>query len=303
MRSPRPVLKGRNIVRSNLNHQTAMRLFAFTFLLAVLQHSAAAQQKSQPGSGAQASARFRITLNGFAVLNQSDDDILEGDGKGDEVYIRVDTWKLHRNRLVTDRQNLKTKIIGDVGDNLYPRDNPPRIKFGSAGDNGGLRSGDKFPNEQPWERKSAFKTDQPPMLLWEGELTRGEDQMVIAPTIWEWDGKDVSDSQTQWETQMEGDINCMSQFASTYQIPQGSKDTRASCIPSMDLKGSGGTRPIGLHSYNGFTPLFIALTYDAALEVTKTSPGNAGLGVIAVNYKDETAHGNYTLYIQVEKVN
>jgi hypothetical protein len=58
-----------------------------------------------------------------------------------------------------------------------------------------------------------------------------------------------------------------------------------------------------LNSYNEFTPLFIALTYDAALEVTKTSPGNAGPGVIAVNYKDETAHGNYTLYIQVEKVN
>jgi len=40
---------------------------------------------------------FRVTLNGFRVRNESDDDILEGDGRGDEIFITTSNWMVHKD--------------------------------------------------------------------------------------------------------------------------------------------------------------------------------------------------------------
>lgn len=309
-------------MRSNLNHQTAMRLFAFAFLLAVLQPSAAAQQKSQTGSGAQASARFRVTLNGFAVNNQSDDDILEGDGKGDEIYLRADVWQLDRNGAVISKKPYKTPVLGDVNNQSN------RKQAGSASSKGGLRTNDKYPTDQPWAR-GALQTLELPMLLWMGTLTQGEDGVVIVPTVWEWDNPNSSDSETHWDNSLDQ----MFAILKPHLIYRIQRDSSATDFDMQQVMASGGsffnhgfvgaslagvylgevsgTRPIGMNVDRPnpaqwqavLAPQVLALTYDAAVAATKTSPSNNGLGVFAFRYTDGQDHGDYTLYIQVEKLN
>src|SRR3954471_19180265 len=112
--------------------------------------------------------RFRVTLTGFTVNRQSDDNILESDGKGDEVYIIAELaqydsyWEygrrpglsqdhilinlggnngFHGRGNLTLRRSLTSVVMGDVNN----QNNPPRIQAGSASNLGGLRTGDRFP--------------------------------------------------------------------------------------------------------------------------------------------------------------
>src|SRR5947199_10025262 len=56
---------------------------------------------------------FRVTLNGFKVNHESDDDILEGDGKRDEVFITADVWMLDRNgRFQAAPTQAQSKVMG-----------------------------------------------------------------------------------------------------------------------------------------------------------------------------------------------
>ncbi len=154
--------------------------------------------------------RFRVTLTGLTVNRQTDDNVLETDGKGDEVFVlaevaqydrytqdgplagvatRLDyTNNLHGGGNVTLRRSLVSVLIGDVNN----QNNPPRIQAGSASSRGGLRTGDRFPTNEPWIMRGEPTTDRPPMLLWEGELRRDRDLVIIVPTVWEWDGGNVA---------------------------------------------------------------------------------------------------------------
>jgi hypothetical protein len=282
-------------------------------LIAVLQPSAAAQQKSQPGSGAQASARFRVTLNGFAVNNQSDDDILEGDGKGDEIYLRADFWEMNKNGVAT-KHTLRSATLGDVNNQ------PNRKQAGSASSKGGLRTNDKYPTDQPWAR-GALQTMELPMLLWMGTLTQGEDGVAIFPTVWEWDSPNASPSENEWDKSLDTFFSTLKRHL-LLQLQQRVKGTEFNMATALSdnwiwgnaddgygvgLRDKAGTRPIGLYRLRDrpvvFAPKILPLNYDSALEATRTSPSNNGLGVFAFRYTDEQDHGDYTLYVQVEKLN
>src|SRR4051794_18100688 len=63
-----------------------------------------------------------------------------------------------------------------------------RIKAGAASSLGGIPTGDRFPSAAPWLRTAPISADRPTMLVFEGELVQGQNGVVIAPTIWEWDG-------------------------------------------------------------------------------------------------------------------
>src|SRR5436190_13507297 len=93
-------------------------------------------------------AVFRVVLNGFKVNHESDDDILEGDGKRDEVYLRADVWVLNRDGNVPYRRSPRSVLMGDINN----QSDPPRIRAGTASDTGGLRTNAKWPNSAPWGR-------------------------------------------------------------------------------------------------------------------------------------------------------
>jgi hypothetical protein len=126
--------------------------------------------------------RYRVVLTGFTVNQQSYDNPLQLDGKGDEVYFaayvaRFDTTAAD----LVDQQILSTKVHGDV--NGFPE----RKQAGFASGRGGIRSGDRFPFPTPFKPAGALSMTELPMVLWEGELVQGQSAVLITPTVWEWD--------------------------------------------------------------------------------------------------------------------
>ena len=314
-------------------NQPAFRILTtFCFVLSAFVFSANAQiqtdkstmqMKQSANTATTNSAKFRVTLNGFAVNNQSDDDIMEGDGKGDEVYLRADVWQMDKNGAVVVKQPYKTTILGDTNRQT------PRLKAGSAspseggGPGGGLRTGDKFPTNTPWQLFGAAGAANGtlPMLLWEGSLAQGADGIVIIPTVWEWDSRDMSRSESEWDKTLDTIFSAVkphllrqiiSNDTTPFSMARALGDDAVTfggqtANPAVNLRDKSGTRPIGLFALDGrpvvFLPALLTLNYDSALKATKTSPSNSGLGVFAFRYVDAQDHGDYTLYIQVEKIN
>lgn len=139
-----------------------------------------------PTAGGTASlvGRYRVTLNGVTVHRQTYDNPLQTDGKGDEVYLAawvaaIDTAgpQLVRHRVVASR------VLGDASGF------PDRLRAGSLGAKGGLRTGDRIPSAAPQKRAAGPAADSLPLLLWEGELAQGRSAVLVAPTVWEWDAK------------------------------------------------------------------------------------------------------------------
>jgi len=278
----------------------------------------------KPNAGAPAEGLFRVVINGFKVNHESDDDILEGDGKRDEVYLRADTWVLNRNRTVPYHRTPRSRLMGDINN----QGNPPRIRAGTGSDDGGLRTNDTFPTPEPWLRVRAPLTDRLPMLLWEGVLRRGENMAVIIPTIWEWDSRDPSESEIAWENGTDPQWRIYVGAEGVNAVFDAQKWTFAQSIEThstgailsdssftLILGSIAGTRPIGIErppnlvgrggesrSMIRIRPAVFTLTYDAALRATINSPANVGLGVFALNYVDQSDHGDYTLYVQIEQI-
>src|SRR4051812_19463864 len=145
--------------------------------------------------------RYRAVLNGFRCNRETVDDALEWDGKRDEVFVASSVYIKDKNGNTLYKNLTRSSVLGDTNNQ------PGRVQAGTASDKGGIRTGDifparfvtewldslhRFPKEisEPGERDPAASLSRsyPPMLLWEGDLTRGENSVFIWPTIWEWDG-------------------------------------------------------------------------------------------------------------------
>ena len=60
----------------------------------------------------------------------------------------------------------RSQVVGDTNGFAY------RVKAGSAGDRGGIKTGDGFPDSTPRVRRGAIARGRPPMMLWEGDPGR-----------------------------------------------------------------------------------------------------------------------------------
>jgi len=246
-----------------------------------------------------AAGTFRVILTGFSVNHESDDDIFEGDGKRDEVYLRAEIFLLNQSGGVTLRRSLRSIVMGDTNN----QSDPPRMTAGSASSTGGLRSSDPWPNSEPWHRVSNPSLDRPPLLLWEGSLTQGNNMIVIVPTVWEWDSRDPSPTEIEWE-RLVNDWFQNGNYGFVSAIRRNERSPELYINPILFHGGPQGTRPVGIdRTANGvlLRVRSLTLTYEAALQIATTTPSNLGYGVIALNYVDAQDHGDYTLYLQVEQ--
>lgn len=258
--------------------------------------------------------RFRVVLNGFFVNHQTVDHALQVDGKGDEVYCVADVLLYNREGVLLLRQRRQSAVLGDTAGF------PQRLPAGSAGDSGGLKSGDAYPHAEPWRRRAdAVLRDEVgtrtglPMVLWEGELADGESLLQIAPTIWEWDGN--PELFGQWNQELERSLRQrlvgLGGLIDSLRTPAVSQPTygRSDVVRTrtgFDFRlnlGTAGDRPIGLAPLEAQTDEFYAaqllLSYAAALEASQQ--GRA----IEVHYREpQPSHleGDYTLYLQVERL-
>ena len=253
--------------------------------------------------------RFRVTLNGFVVNHETHDDILERDGKRDEVYILADIWVIDRaGNVVLPRRSVRSPVMGDYS---Y-LSNPARVQAGGAGDLGGLRTGDGFPARDAWRRAKGSEPlpDRLPLRLVapaEVELVAGENAVVIMVTAWEWDGN--QELQAEWNDHVE-------RWIAGFKDSVGRDISNGSLArPFVNFVGSarfnterGGDRPVGMRpgteNLNLFIPQLMILTYAGAQEAARSSnTPDKGPGIFELRYREPVCcglDGDYSLFLQVE---
>src|SRR4051794_38169990 len=147
------------------------------------------------GSSQQA-GRVKVSFAGFKCLRETADDILQLDGKGDEVFLRFFFTVADSNG------NMKLKYSNQTdtyGDNYGPFGN--RVNAGSAVDlfgnlRGGIKGGDNFSCNN---------------IIGEYDLAAG-DVLTVVPTIWEWDpGPSLA---TSFDATIDGAYTIINQKAS-----------------------------------------------------------------------------------------
>jgi hypothetical protein len=128
------------------------------------------------------SGRYRVVATRFTVDAVTIDNLLDLDGKGDEIYGGFSMFHVNRiNGQVLDQDLRRTKVHGQV------MQGTDRVAAGSATANGGLVGGDNYPSAS----SNAAGGDQTfPFLVWDGTLKNNQDAVVLLPSLWESDNDD-----------------------------------------------------------------------------------------------------------------
>ena len=248
--------------------------------------------------GDQPSARYRVTIRGFAVDHQSQDDMLQRDGANDEVYVRSDIFMVDSDGGHSAGPRLITRRIGDlVTGRTYPPGAPHR------------------------ERGGGPRPDDLPLVVWEDDLSQAADAIVIVPSIWEWDGEGPSTEERQWNGALGFQLTGPGAAAPFRELIRAWPGSRSAPVVrdlvSLPI-GDDGTRPIG-SSRTGGAPMripVVVLTYESALaaaarrvplpEFVEGNPdisqdGSYPRGVVPVALADgDGLEGRYTLFLYVE---
>jgi hypothetical protein len=122
-------------------------------------------------------------MTGLWCAKATQDDPLDRDGHGDEIYAAAFVRKYDR----TTTQNLlsynrQTRVYGDSNQS-------DRIQAGTQTALGGIRAMDSIPNNATADRRVAPQDNSYfPYKLWGGTLTDGAEALIISPSIWESDG-------------------------------------------------------------------------------------------------------------------
>lgn len=286
------------------------------------------------------SGRYRVSINGFRCNTETWDDSLQLDGKRDEVFISThvkyvnkegkglfvgekispvmgDTWDQPNRVQAGNASNRGGIISGDyfptrteiiwVPSTMGPITLPFTVK--------------PIP---PWVRSTPFPDprDVPPFIAWEGDLTKNEQVVFITPSIWEWDPRQsIWQGWIQWLKEAEQQFGSKAKEIVTAKYPDKAWMFDAASL-GIQLAatlfnvggpvGNSGSRPIGYQKDlskdpNGkaysFNPWVLALSYDAAESLIAQQPSGLGNGVLAIRYlEDPYFRGDYTLYLQIEKV-
>lgn len=270
--------------------------------------NSAANSGNPPASSSSAASppaqgRFRVTITGFTVDQETRDDALQRDGKGDEVYLYTDVAVLNPQGRMIDQKKLRTVTMGDV--NGWP----DRLRAGTRSPKGGLETGDQYPGTNPWQYSGRTYSDRLPELIWQGALAQGGNRVVITPTIWEWDKSGgLWNMVGSFAGLIPDALTFMASSVGNFIFQSGAATPREDCIgyPNLDTANTFGwaeTRPIGMKKYDGyrFCPVMITLDYDKAKKAIETSQG-FGNGVVPLRFKDDMGlgSGEYTLYLKVE---
>ena len=264
----------------------------------------ARQPATSPAAAAlPASARYRVTVAGFRVNRESWDTFLETDGKGDEIAISAEVLTVAADGKPTGEPRwVKSVVYGD-------RNNfPARERAGSRSSMGGLKTGDNVPEvPDPWAARDKASEHRLPLLLWEGELRLDENAIVVAPTVWELDSDDVLTAAPAntvlGVTQV---LRAVTPIAST--IP-GTSALMPAVTSATGLASQVATfqkesmnRPIGVMRDGAYSPKLVVLNVRTA-EASLASRAGKAPGVIEVRYTDpEDLKGDYTLFLQVERL-
>jgi hypothetical protein len=276
---------------------------------------------------------YRVVLEQVIVNQPTQDTLLSTDGLGDEVYLTVDREVLSLYNGAIRWAPLRSFTYGQVDAKFTDR-----LKGGSASSTGGIRAGDKLPEEAG---PCAARDKQHlciPMEVYRGPLVKGMHGAYIAPRIWEWDGFDDSFSaglaqgcealfyslgKTLQERMLSLQVNARrpgaqgflsAQFDDIFppNSPTG-LDSETVKTPMVVIKSS--DRPIGIASISDdvtklqqttvFQDQPILLSYELAEWLASGGQFNSALqpGQLAVSFTDtyRANGGSYTLIFRVTR--
>jgi len=258
---------------------------------------------------AQQTGKVKIYLRTISCIKESVDDLLDFDGKGNEVFVTFFYSVASSNGTTRYINKVSTAVYGDINGR------PGRFKAGTAGNNGGIKAGDLIyanPNTQAtmpigderFKGQYMFEVDLAPT-----------DIITIVPVLWEWDS-DAKNTQNSFESFLSGSFNSINVYSAP--IAQRFNSVSSPYIYSdagncIDLAGMArilqgvngvaGNRPIGMHLNGAYTPPIIVLNQNI-LNNWKSVTGlykeecqfifnESSLG----NSRD---HGNYELFVHVD---
>ena len=274
-------------------------------------------------------AGYRLIATGFRVVRQTVDHMLEADGRGDEIFVRGDRVLLDHAGGRSGLESVRTEPIGHMLPN--PAGSGQAGPFSATGD-GGLVSGDTYPPQSPYSTAPSRRRADLPLVLWEGELTRGRSGVLVVPSVWEWDGFTETVEEVRWTNSLTGSIEQLSGILGQ-RIGEGSPEwlLRRDLFVTVTNVGN---RPIGSREAPGglggpgtvvgrVVPTrfpAILLTYEsaAALSSMRMDDPYQGIerdglvtraditlpmGVFGISYRDpEELGGHYILYLKLERI-
>jgi hypothetical protein len=256
------------------------------------------------------SGRYRISLERFKAVNVTFDDILQRDGKGDEVHITTQINEYQRNGGLVSSRLVRTPTFGDV--NGFPG----RVRAGSASSLGGIVAGDQYPvpvSDLVADLKPATTNDLP-FLVWEGDLTELDGQVILSPAIWESDLDDRLVPVFQ-NFQVGAAPNVPFRTAFSGYTPNSYGRTmldnwnpQRNCQPSLGGNSSPptlfvppfgwGDQPIDINSDNSYCPIYVAINYRVARSLTTVNRA----AVVEIPIQSPANNWKYMLYVRVEKM-
>ena len=273
---------------------------------------------------------YRVTLLGFVVNNPSADDILDIDGKGDEIIPMAFTQEF--DQASGNRYGSGVLAKGSVHGQNQGGKFSSRIMAGSASNKGGLQKGDVFPAGLMQGAIGSLSTTTFPLKVFEGFLNRDKEVLVIYPSLWESD-----DSTQRWLDYYKSNLDSRTSTALNPATPVGAKLRQALDAPGIsEIRGDDwfkmdswgpnakGDRPIGIQQSDG--PTDTGGFYDRIIVLNQRKieealaqpakypgmpPGTIGLsftegGVLHVSGLPDPMSWNfpasYVLYLRVEAV-
>src|SRR4051794_26633684 len=164
-------------------------------LLIITLFGAVALHAQPPAKG-----RVKIYLYSVRCDKETADDLFDGDGKGDEIYITVFYSVATSNGTTRYSSKVSTGIYGDN------RNWPARVKAGSAGVTGGIKAKDEvYINPLTEERMPVGDERFKGLPVIDVELEAG-DVLTIIPVLWEWDGN-ATNTQNSFESFLSNSFN------------------------------------------------------------------------------------------------
>jgi hypothetical protein len=202
------------------------------------------------------SGNYRITLLGFTVGNPTADDILDSDGRMDEIMPLVYVRQF-------DQASGNPLGAGTAAKGYVHGDNQgkfrARVRAGTASNSGGIQKGDVFPAGLMQGPPASPSTTTFPLKVFEGFLTRDKEVLVLYPSLWE-----IDDAPSRWFDGYFTNLPPRTQDALNPGTTLGAKLRQALDAPGfseirgpdwfrMDSWGTNATgdRPIGIEQSSG----------------------------------------------------